>query len=178
MYERVGRAGEFVRQLSDADTGRVPLYGSNDGANVLPLSECGLSRLSADGPRRCIISCTGERVLPPGHWDELAIWLFGEEAAAPARHGRPHSAQPASAAFVEGGYYTLRRGESWGMVRCHTYKDRPAHLDMLHFDLWWRGLKRAARLRVIPLLLPRAAPDVEKHFQVDRSTQHDRGERE
>lgn len=25
------------------------------------------------------------------------------------------------------------------MIRCHTYKERPAQADMLHFDLWWRG---------------------------------------
>ena len=25
------------------------------------------------------------------------------------------------------------------MVRCHTFRDRPAHYDQLHFDLWWRG---------------------------------------
>ena len=26
------------------------------------------------------------------------------------------------------------------MVRCHSYKDRPGHADMLHVDLWWKGL--------------------------------------
>ena len=38
-----------------------------------------------------------------------------------------------------GGYYTLRGPETWGMVRCAEYRDRPAHADQLHLDLWWRG---------------------------------------
>ena len=29
------------------------------------------------------------------------------------------------------------------MIRCATYRDRPAHADQLHFDLWWRGLNIA-----------------------------------
>jgi hypothetical protein len=37
----------------------------------------------------------------------------------------------------------LRGSESWGMIRCTAYRDRPAHADQLHLDLWWRGLNVA-----------------------------------
>jgi len=26
------------------------------------------------------------------------------------------------------------------MVRCHSYRNRPNQADMLHLDLWWRGV--------------------------------------
>ena len=40
LYERVGRSGELLFQLQDEETGRVPCYGQNDGALVLPLNNC------------------------------------------------------------------------------------------------------------------------------------------
>jgi asparagine synthase (glutamine-hydrolysing) len=42
-----------------------------------------------------------------------------------------------------GGYSVLRGSESWAMIRCAVYCDRPAHADQLHLDLWWRGLNIA-----------------------------------
>ena len=71
-----------------------------------------------------------------GPWDESLLWLFGPEALQSASAGRA----PESKRFDEGGYYTLRRPDTWCMVRCHTYRDRPAHVDMLHVDLWHRGI--------------------------------------
>jgi asparagine synthase (glutamine-hydrolysing) len=44
-----------------------------------------------------------------------------------------------SVACHEAGYYTLRNKHSWAMMRCHTYKERPTHADMLHLDLWYKG---------------------------------------
>jgi hypothetical protein len=32
--------------------------------------------------------------------------------------------------FDAGGYYTIRTPQAWAMIRCHTYRDRPGHVDM------------------------------------------------
>ncbi|MEI7837583.1 MAG: heparinase II/III-family protein, partial [Planctomycetota bacterium] len=48
--------------------------------------------------------------------------------------------KPMSVGFAVGGYYTLRGRQSWGMVRCHSYRNRPGQADLLHLDLWWRGV--------------------------------------
>ena len=135
IYEILDRAGQFLYQMMDTDTGHVPLYGNNDGAYVLPLSECDFQDF------RPVIQAThylahGQRLLPRGPWDEDLLWLFGPDAlAAPASPPR----QPASCAFRSGGYYTLRRPLSWAMLRSHTFRDRPGQCDQLHVDLWWRG---------------------------------------
>ena len=135
IYERIGRCGEFLFQMMDQQSGRVPNYGHNDGALVLPLSECDATDF------RPVVQATHylvkrKRLLPLGAWDEDLIWLFGEDAAA-SDFDEPR--EPESSAFEVGGYYTLRRPNSWAMIRCHTYRDRPSQCDPLQVDLWWHG---------------------------------------
>jgi hypothetical protein len=70
----------------------------------------------------------------------MPVWLFGEEwlnAPIPTATTMPTSFESSS------GYYVLRGTESWAMVRCAEYRDRPAHSDQIHVDLWWRGLNIA-----------------------------------
>jgi len=75
------------------------------------------------------------RLFPPGPWDEDLLWLFGPEALdSPIKH-----LQKETVSADSGGYYTLLGKGSWGMVRCHSYRDRPSQADMLHFDLWFDG---------------------------------------
>ncbi len=135
VYERVGRSGEFLRQLADAATGRLPHYGNDDGAYVLPLTEC--HRLDVRPLVQSLYYLQHRRrALTAGPWDEALLWLFGDEAAL-----TPVDPPPGvrSQAFEAGGYYTLRGPESWAMIRCHRYRDRPAQRDNLHVDLWWHG---------------------------------------
>ncbi len=135
LYEHLGRAAEFLYQMMQPENGALPNYGNNDGALVLPLSECDFADYRPAIQAGYYLA-TRKRRLPPGPWDEELLWLFGDEAlAAPVA-----DAARRSTAFDDGGYYTLDRGESWAMVRCHSYRDRPAHADPLHLDLWWGGV--------------------------------------
>jgi len=128
---RIGKAGEFLFEMLDTESGRVPNYGANDGALVLPLTACDYVdyRPTVQATR---YMTTRSRALPLGPWDEALLWLHGKEATA-----SPMAAEmPTSRRFDSGGYYTLRSARSWCMIRCHSYRDRPAHVDMLHLDLW------------------------------------------
>lgn len=129
---RLERALHWLIQMIEPESGCVPNYGSNDGAQVLPLSTCD----SLDF--RPVAQATHyllhrERCYPAGPWDEKMLWLFGPEAL-----NAPVRAVARQAAFRAdgGGYYTLKGPRAWGMIRCHSYRDRPAQADMLHFDLW------------------------------------------
>ena len=137
VYDRLGRCGEFLFQMMDLSTGKVPQYGNNDGAWVLPLDECDFWDF------RPVIQSTHylvnrTRKLPEGPWDEDLYWLFGASAAEASQQDTA-PCQPQSSRFDSGGYYTLRSGESWLMTRCHNYRDRVGHSDALHVDMWWRG---------------------------------------
>ena len=160
LYERVGRAGEFLYQIIDPATGHAPNYGNNDGACVLPLTEC------AFGDYRPVIQAVHylvhrKRLLETGPWDEQLVWLFGQQAV---EAERAPTVAHRSSSFHAGGYYTLRRADSWAMIRCHTYRDRPAHCDPLHVDLWWRGQNILCDCGTYRYYLPGRA-DLERYFK-------------
>lgn len=134
LRERVRQAGLWLYQLQEAVTGRVPNYGQNDGAYILPLSNDD----SLD--YRPVIQaihylCTGNRCYQAGPWDETLLWLFGRQPlTAPIQ---PPSRTDLIAETA--GYYTLRSASGLAFIRCGQFHHRPGQADMLHLDLWWRG---------------------------------------
>jgi hypothetical protein len=134
LKRRLGKAGDFVYQLQDEASGRVPNYGANDGALVLPLNNCDYQDF------RPVTQATHylihqARCYAAGAWDEDLLWLFGPQALAAPVNSTPRADLRAEC----GGYYTLRSPAGFAFVRAANFKDRPAQADMLHVDLWWRG---------------------------------------
>lgn len=164
VYDRISLCGEFLYQMMDSQTGRVPNYGNNDGACVLSLNECDCTDY------RPIVQSThfmthSERRLPAGPWDEDLLWLFGPDALS---RTLPEARPPHSTAFEVGGYYTLRSANSSCMIRCHSYRDRPGHDDSLHMDLWWRGLNILQDCGTYRYYAP-GREDVEMYFKSARA---------
>lgn len=131
---RVARAGQLLYQLQDESTSRLPTYGPNDGALILPLNNCD-SRDYRPVIQAIHYLNSGQRCYPDGPWDEDLLWLFGPAAVAAPVASVPRP--PLQAA--SGGYYTLRSDNGFAFMRCATFRHRPGHADMLHLDLWWRG---------------------------------------
>ncbi len=133
--QQLEKATIFLRDMVDAKTGRVPNYGANDGAQVLPLTSCDYLDY------RPIVQSMwtllkGESLYEQGSWDELRLWMCGMESVDAPKA----DVAPTSHSYESGGYYVLRGKDSMGMARCHSYRERPSQADMLHFDLWWRGV--------------------------------------
>jgi hypothetical protein len=156
---RAATAGEFLFQMLDAETGRVPNYGANDGALILPLTACDY-RDYRPAVQAARYQAKRRRVLAAGPWDELLLWLYGPEALAEERA----PAMPTSCRCDVGGYYTLRGGDTWCMVRCHSYRDRPAHVDMLHLDLWYKGVNVFGDSGTCKYYIPND-PALERYFK-------------
>jgi hypothetical protein len=134
LQDRIRRAGEWLYQIQDRQSGCVPNYGQNDGGLVLPLNNCDF-RDYRPVVQAVHLWSTGERCFPPGLWDEDLLWLFGSEAlSAPVKSPEQRDLQ----AF-QGGYYTLRSSDGFAFTRCGSFRHRPGQADMLHLDLWWRG---------------------------------------
>lgn len=148
LRERLRGLLRFLRSLQDERTGRVPNYGSNDGALIFPLSSCdyldyrpALNALS--------IVLDGVRLYEPGPWDEEAVWFYGPKTVKTRNGIRFASdlpvdspamkAKESAVAFPIGGYYVLRGLYSFAMIRCGRYRHRPSQADMLHLDLWYKG---------------------------------------
>jgi asparagine synthase (glutamine-hydrolysing) len=133
LKARVAKAADFLHQVQD-ESGRVPCYGQNDGALILPLDNCDYQDFRPAAAAAHYLT-RGTRCFEPGEWDESLLWLFGEDAlAAPLDSPKRTDLRAES-----GGYYTLRAKESWAFTRCAEFLDRPGQADMLHVDLWWRG---------------------------------------
>jgi asparagine synthase (glutamine-hydrolysing) len=138
LKARVKKAAEFLHQLQDGHTGQVPAYGQNDGALILPLTNCDPLDF------RPVVQTaqfyfTGKRCFEAGPWDEELLWLFGPASLSSPVADKPrHDLQA-----PEGGYYTLRSERGFLFVRCAVFRDRPGQADMLHVDLWWRGINIA-----------------------------------
>lgn len=159
LVDRVSRASDFAYQLQDNKSGRVPNYGANDGALILPLNSCDYLDY------RPILQSMNyllhqKRVFGHGPWDEDLLWLFGPKAL----DGEKEDENRVSSEFATGGYYTLRQENSWGMIRCHTYKDRVGHIDMLHFDLWADGVNLLRDCGSYKYFAP-DEPEMENYFK-------------
>lgn len=134
LRNRVSKATDFLYQIQDEESGRVPYYGQNDGALILPLSNSDYQDF------RPVIQAAHyflkrTRRYSSGPWDEDLLWLFGPDALA-----SPVSTQKREDLKADqGGYYTLRSGDGFAFTRCAEFRHRPAQADLLHVDLWWRG---------------------------------------
>ena len=134
LLSRVKKAADFLYQMQDGYDGRVPNYGANDGALILPLNNC--NYLDYRPTLQAInYLFNNTRLYESGPWDEDLVWLFGPATVQAGKE----TTQQKSQKYDYGGYYTIRNTDSWAMIRCHSHKNRPGHADMLHLDLWWKG---------------------------------------
>lgn len=139
VRERIRSAAAMAARMMDWNTGNVPCYGSNDGANILPLT-------NADYPdhrpavQLAFLWSHGERMLPPGPWDEASWWLLGD-AALEKPEATPGSGDLAVASC---GYFTITGGDTTVFARCGAHQFRPHHADQLHLEIRHRGAVVAA----------------------------------
>jgi len=124
----------YLYQIQDDETGKVPNYGNNDGALLFPLSSCDFLNYK---PQLNLLyyTLTKKRLYESGKYDEELFWFYGESSL----NSEFDNIKQKSAEFNTGGYYLLRNTNSHTMIRCGDFQDRPAHSDLLHMDLWWKG---------------------------------------
>ncbi len=144
LKQRVTRSVDYLSQLIDPETGQMPVYGSNDGALVLPLNNCDftdyrpLLQLGSYLMKK-------ELLFEPGVWDEDLFWLCGGQfTAKSAKNAKENLNLRALSvlrgdSFPDGGVYILHGANSKAIIRCIDFRSRPSHADQLHVDLWWRG---------------------------------------
>jgi hypothetical protein len=139
IRSRAAAAFKFIGEFVDAESGRAPNHGSNDGSNIFPLAACDYGDFR---PLLRLGSCVLDQptALQPGPWDEVALWLCGR----PAKSEREAACKkPAPTASSRAGYHCIGTEKSWALVRAGRYTRRPFQADQLHVDLWWHGLNLA-----------------------------------
>ncbi|HZJ02165.1 MAG TPA: alginate lyase family protein, partial [Thermoleophilia bacterium] len=135
FYRRTCLATDWLFEFTDEISGDAPNLGANDGALLFDLSHLGyrefrpsIQRASAFFAERLIYS--------RGEWDGAWRWLLPEGELKWKAQTR------ASRLFPFGGYAILHHPtlDSWVMLRLPVFRFRPSHADILHLDLWHRGL--------------------------------------
>lgn len=127
------RGAELLRTVCDEASGRVPNFGPNDGAQLLPLTSCGF------GDYRPVLQLSAAECdmepMRPGPWDELCQWL----GLQPRQGEVPRPPGQMQVDFPNGGLHLLNGSTGRGILRCARFTTRPGHSDQLHLDLHWRG---------------------------------------
>ncbi|NWF64190.1 MAG: alginate lyase family protein [Chloroflexi bacterium] len=131
LKERVANSIQYLSTLINPDSGHMPVYGSNDGALVLPLNNCDFTDYRPLLQLGSVIT-TGKRMFEEGAWDEDIFWLCGDTIAKKEERRK----NIVEGAFPDGGVYILRSSNSHAFIRCTNFTSRPSHADQLHMDLW------------------------------------------
>jgi heparinase II/III-like protein len=134
LKRRVAKSIDYLYQLIDSETGQMPVYGSNDGALILPLNNCNFTDYRPLLQLGSYLT-RGTRFFESGAWDEPLYWLYGSQAL----HAKVESPPQTSQSYADGGISILRGSQSKAIIRCTDFRSRPSHADQLHVDLWWRG---------------------------------------
>ncbi len=135
---------EYLSHLINPQTGEMPVYGSNDGALVLPLNNCDFTDYRPLLQLGWYIT-KKEFLFEPGAWDEDIFWLCGVSRAerrserSGAQTKTAVEAQVGKISFPQGGIYLLHGSNSKAIIHCTDFTSRPSHADQLHVDLWIHG---------------------------------------
>lgn len=135
LRQSITNSINYLSHLIDPATGHMPVYGSNDGALVLPLNNCDFTDYRPLLQLGSVIT-TGQPMLKPGAWDEDVFWLCRIDFLSQRERvseGRVRES------FPHGGTYILRNVNSRAILRCTHFTSRPSHADQLHMDLWMGG---------------------------------------
>ena len=114
------------------ESGKMPNYGSNDGALIFPLTSCGYEDFRA--VLNTVYSIIeGKLLFLEGIYDEELLWFSDNEK-------QFVQMERATSRYDRSGFYTLRHTEGFVMLCLQDFKTRPAHMDQLHIDLWHKGV--------------------------------------
>jgi hypothetical protein len=126
----ISKSIQYLSHFIEPASGQMPVYGSNDGALVLPLNNCDFTDYRPLLQLGSVIT-TGKPMFGSGDWDEDVFWLYGDPA------GRTQAVETSKLeSFPQGGTYILRNDNSRAILRCTEFTSRPSHADQLHMDLW------------------------------------------
>jgi len=135
VYDKAYKSLNFLYQCMQDENGKLPNYGSNDGALFFPLTDADyrdyrpqINTLHYILTNKVLFDV--DEILEDVNW-----------------HGKvsktdvfpPLEKRLGVQSFDIGGYYLCRSNNFFTFIRCGSHKDRPAQADNLHIDIWYQG---------------------------------------
>ena len=125
----------FMLYQLQAQNGKMPNYGSNDGALIIPVSNTEYNDFSSIINSLSILLNKSIIYEEPIYREE-AIWFSNENFY----ELKKVKLEKKSNQFNETGLYSLRDNNKYMMIICNKLKkNRPSQMDQLHIDLWYKG---------------------------------------
>ena len=137
LLDKTLLAGKWLNQMIVGKNGEAPNYGSNDGALVFPLSNCGYEDFRPVVQAVARFDKNTKLPFEDGHWNEESHWFWGG-----AQHEGDSPFPLVREKFLakEGGYFRFSNKNSHLFLRCPPgFRHRLGQADILHVDLWWNG---------------------------------------
>ncbi len=129
VKEKAALSLKFLDACSDPISGKLPNYGSNDGALFF--------RWTEDDYRVYTSQLNDLRAILYGNVtkpQESQAWYgLKDLSVSPIENTGIHE-------FKNGGYYIYQEKDVMTFLRCGAYKDRPFQSDNLHLDIWKDGI--------------------------------------
>jgi hypothetical protein len=137
VYEKAYKSLNFLFQCLQEENGFLPNYGSNDGALFFPLSDTNYRdyRPQLNTLHKILV---GKNLYKEKEILEDSNW-FTSNIKRPRFNFYLLEKKFGCQSFEIGGYYLLREKSNFTFIRCGNHKDRPAHADNLHIDIWVNG---------------------------------------
>lgn len=127
---RLVAATDWLRTMTDPETGDAPNIGANDGARLLQLTGTDY-RDFRPSVQLAAALFQDEDAFGPGPWSAPLRWLGVQDGQ--------RATQLRSVSFDDGGYHVLRTGRAMAVLRYPRFRYRPSQADALHLELWHAG---------------------------------------
>ena len=127
--ELIYKAARVLYNVSSRE-GFVPNYGSNDGTLIFKTTACEHNDFRPI--INTIMSLTGHgKVFRDDVCDEEWLWFGNKGTKCTETEERRN---------IKKDIYTFENENYFLLVNSHNYKNRPAHMDQMHLDLWIDGI--------------------------------------
>ena len=128
VINRAEKSLNYLRTCQDQTSGKLPNYGSNDGALFFKLTDDDFRVYTSQINDLCAV--LHHEV---SEHNESQLWYgINNCEIVPFEPDKLTS-------YPFGGHYVINDGSSKTLVKCAKYKDRPGHADNLHLDIWLNG---------------------------------------
>ncbi|MFC0428832.1 heparinase II/III domain-containing protein [Chryseobacterium scophthalmum] len=134
VYDKAYKSLNFLYQCMQDENGKLPNYGSNDGALFFPLADADYRDYRPQLNTLHYI-LTGKSIFENKEIEEDLCWN-GKTFA--QKKFKPITKLKGTLSFEDGGYYLCRNDDFFTFIRCGNHKDRPAQADNLHLDIWYK----------------------------------------
>jgi hypothetical protein len=137
VYEKAKKSMDFLYKSMDISSGMLPNYGSNDGALFFKLNDQDYRDFR---PQIQALLYALDLQGKAGFQRFIGEDLYWLGLARKIPENYHLNKDIGTFSYPAGGYYIIREKNSMTYIRCGKHKDRPAHADNLHLDIWYKGI--------------------------------------